>query len=236
MAIEVVAASTFAATSPTDPYTHSVPLPDGTEVGDTVVVGVVQPSAVISDSRLQVVAAFGASLPFVGGAVGQATDLSDVEVVMHDGAPGLVTIVTLRGVDGLRGRMFVDGTPEGFTSIALGPGADTAMAGVVVVSASGATMGPSDGTWTEHDVAYEDSADASVTFGIQAYSWVAGPPLPALVAADGDSWSSVPRSLSVQFQPALASRPYLRQRQSPLWVPSRNSDAYRLRNNQTPYL
>ena len=56
---------------------------------------------------------------------------------MHDGAPGLVTIVTLRGVDGLRGRMFVDGTPGGFTSIALGPGADTAMAGVVVVSARG---------------------------------------------------------------------------------------------------
>ena len=140
--------------------------------------------------------------------------------------------MTLRGVDGLRGRMFVDGTPEGFTSIALGPGADTAMAGVVVVSASGATMGPSDGTWTEHDVAYEDSADALVTFGIQAYSWVAGPPLPALVAADGDSWSSVPRSLSVQFQPALASRLYLRQRQSPRANPRVSLNRPTLRQRQ----
>lgn len=58
----------------------------------------------------------------------------------------------------------------------------------------------------------------------------------------GGFWSIDPNNYPYQFywtaeSPSEATdRPYLRQRQSPLWVPSRNSDAYRLRNNQTPYL
>jgi len=72
---------------------------------------------------------------------------------------------------------------------------------------------------------------------IKCFTYVGVAPVPALTSTP--SGDAVTRNVFVTLLSDIVPatrRPYLRQRQSPLWVPSRNSDAYLLRNNQTPYL
>lgn len=82
---------------------------------------------------------------------------------------------------------------------------------------------------------YYDELDGLYAFGMKAFTHVGGGSLPAMFPDPGVDTAE--RFLLVlTFADAGTTRPYLRQRQSPLWVPSRNSTTYSLRNRQTPYL
>jgi len=213
------------------PYTHSIPVPTGTQVGDLLVVGFWGGSGhSVPDTRLTTVNRVSPTTP--AGAYGVATDLSDVQIetdyLFNRTAIIVVAVRDYGTIETTLARC--DGSL--FDPI-INPGAapdyNASVAFVIDSGAPGGLPGD-DADWvTSQTAVYGNYYNKCYTF-----SGTGG--IPGL-SATYDAGASNRSAFWIQFTailPGTATDPtYLRQRQSPVRTPSRNRPVD-IRNRQTP--
>lgn len=226
-----------------------IALPSGAMVGDLIVIGMIQlgganhrgVKAVLTPGYTSILAAFDNPNWKYTGAYGVTPDLGDVTVTLAWGHGVLAVVLALRDVT--PSTIFsqstepdptddpaIPETPEFATSIAFIADSTDNFPSTPDTSIGDAA------DWTTE--AFADYIDVYLGDAMKAYTYVGPSPMPALSAAASADVAGDRLAVLLTFTDIVpvATRPVLRQRQSPLWAPSRNSDSYHLRNNQTPYL
>lgn len=222
----VVGTTTLDESATTDPQSWAIPLHGDTEVGDYMLLTLLGGDYTI-DARLTTT--FGDPGAIAGG-LGEVTDLSDVDVTSADMWPGLAIVTVVRPLSGF-GLYAVD-YYEGVPAVSQA-GRATATDALLWVAASWGydgsppTLVPADGDEVDRVAWGDGKALLSVA------EWHGSPPAHVLDASGIDLTVNQGWIVLGQTAPTAA---VLRHHQSPLWTPSRNSDSYTLRNNQTPYL
>lgn len=211
----LVGTSTLAGSyAPSFPYTHSIPVPTGTQVGDLLVVGFWGGSGhSVPDTRLTTVNRVSPTTP--AGAYGVATDLSDVQIETN--FSGNVTAIIVAAVRdyGTIETALARSDGSVFNPVINAGAAPDYNAGITFVIDLGANPGDDSGWVTSASV-------SSGSYYAKCFTFSGTGGIPGLTSADGGAANR--SAFWMQFTailPGQTTGTYLRQRQSPVRTPSR---------------
>lgn len=218
----------------------AIPVPSGTSVGDLLIVGFWGGIGVeVTDSRLTPVNQGGILAPHNAGAYGIATDLSDVTLDCS-GWDRLAIVLALTAVDGspvASARLIA---PPSSTALAETAGFSAAVVFVADFQDTTSTTGlpvdssiGDDADWTTQDFQYVTATFDQTGTSIKCFTYVGVDPVPELTSTpSGDARTRTVFVTLLSDVVPVATRPYLRQRQSPRANPRVSLNRPTLRTRQ----